>query len=129
MMLVDLGVLKSHSPPHTSNDNPFSEAHFKTLKYQPEFPKKFEAIEQARAFCRGFFAWDNEEHQHAGIGLMTPDQLHFGQAEAVYVAPQATLNAALMSTPESFGRKPPKLPQIPTAVWINPPKPINENQA
>jgi putative transposase len=116
MMLVELGVLKSHSRPHTSNDNPFSEAHFKTLKYQPEFPKKFEAIEQARDFCRRFFAWYNEEHHHAGIGLMTPDQNHFGQAEAVYAARQVTLDAAFISTPERFVRKPPKPPQIPTAV-------------
>jgi transposase InsO family protein len=129
MMLVDLGVLKSHSRPHTSNDNPFSEAHFKTLKYQPEFPRKFETIEQARDFCRRFFAWYNEEHHHAGIGLMTPDQIHFGQAEAVYAARQETLDAAFISTPERFVRKPPKPPQIPTAVWINPPKPTEENQA
>jgi len=78
---VDLGVLKSHSRPHTSNDNPFSEAHIKTLKYQPEFPKNFETIEQARACCRRFFAWYNRDHHHAGIGLMTPDQIHFGQAQ------------------------------------------------
>jgi len=129
LMLVDLGVLKSHSRPHTSNDNPFSEAHFKTLKYQPEFPKKFETIKQARDFCRRFFAWYNEEHHHAGIGLMTPDQIHFGQAEAVYAARQATLDAAFISTPERFVRNPPKPPQIPTAVWINPPKTTEENQA
>jgi transposase InsO family protein len=92
LMLVDLGVLKSHSRPHTSNDNPFSEAHFKTLKYQPEFPKNFATIEQARAFCRRFFAWYNQDHHHAGIGLMTPDQIHFGQAETVYNARQATLD-------------------------------------
>jgi len=129
MMLVDLGVLKSHSRPHTSNDNPFSEAHFKTLKYQPEFPKKFETIEKARDFCRRFFAWYNEEHHHAGIGLMTPDQIHFGQAETVYAARQATLDAAFISTPERFVRNPPKPPQIPTAVWINPPKTTEKNQA
>jgi len=73
LMLTDLGVLKSHSRPHTSNDNPFSEAHFKTLKYQPEFPKNFESIQHARGFCRRFFSWYNEEHHHAGIGLMTAD--------------------------------------------------------
>jgi putative transposase len=122
VMLVDLGVLKSHSRPHTSNDNPFSEAHFKTLKYQPEFPKKFETIEQARDFCRRFFSWYNQDHHHAGIGLMTPDQIHFGQAEAVYAARQETLDAAFQKTPERFVRMSPKPPQIPTAVWINPPK-------
>ena len=129
LMLVDLGVLKSHSRPHTSNDNPFSEAHFKTLKYQPEFPKKFETIEQARDFCRRFFAWYNEEHHHAGIGLMTPDQVHFGQAEAIYAARQETLDTAFISTPERFVRKPPRPPHIPTAVWINPPKQTEGNQA
>jgi transposase InsO family protein len=128
LMLVDLGVLKSHSRPHTSNDNPFSEAHFKTLKYQPEFPRNFETIEQARAFCRRFFAWYNQDHHHAGIGLMTPDQIHFGQAETVYAARQSTLNTAFLSTPERFVHQPPKPPQIPTAVWINPPKPIEQNQ-
>ena len=75
LMLADLGVVKSHSRPHTSNDNPFSEAHFKTLKYQPEFPKRFQTIDEARAFCRRFFAWYNEDHHHAGIGLMTPDRI------------------------------------------------------
>lgn len=124
LMLVDLGVFKSHSRTHTSNDNPFSEAQFKTLEYQPEFPRNFETIEQARAFCRRFFAWYNQDHHHAGIGLMTPDQIHFGQAQTVYAARQPTLNAAFLSTPERFVHKPPKPPQIPTAVWINPPKPI-----
>ena len=122
LMLADLGVLKSHSRPHTSNDNPFSEAHFKTLKYQPEFPRRFETINEARAFCRQFFTWYNEEHHHAGIGLMTPDQIHFGQAEEIYAARQNTLNTAFLNTPESFVRKPPQPPHIPTAVWINPPK-------
>ena len=129
LMLLDLGVLKSHSRPHTSNDNPFSEAHFKTLKYQPEFPKNFETIEQARAFCRRFFAWYNQDHHHAGIGLMTPDQIHFGQAQEIYAARQATLDAAFLTTPERFVHKQPKPPQIPTAVWINPPKPTEETQA
>lgn len=129
LLLTGLGVLKSHSRPHTSNDNPFSEAHFKTLKYQPEFPRNFENIEQARAFCRRFFPWYNEEHHHAGIGLMTPDQIHFGQAEAIHTARQATLDAAYQGTPERFVRKPPQPPKIPTAVWINPPKPTEGNQA
>jgi len=128
-MLVDLGVLKSHSRLHTSNDNPFSEAHFKTLKYQSEFPKKFETIEQARDFCRRFFTWYNEDQHHAGIGLMTPDQVHFGQAEAIYAARQETLDTAFISTPERFVRKPPRPPHIPTAVWINPPKQTEGNQA
>jgi putative transposase len=128
-MLVDLHVVKSHSRPHTSNDNPFSEAHFKTLKYQPEFPKRFQTIDESRAFCRRFFTWYNEDHHHAGIGLMTPDQIHFGQANAIYVARQATLDAAFLSTPERFVRQPPKPPQVPTAVWINPPKNTELSQA
>ena len=129
LMLADLGVVKSHSRPHTSNDNPFSEAHFKTLKYQPEFPKRFQTIDEARAFCRRFFAWYNEDHHHAGIGLMTPNQIHFGQAEALYAARQITLDAAFLSTSERFVRQPPKPPQVPTAVWINPPKKTEPAQA
>ena len=129
LMLADLGVVKSHSRPHTSNDNPFSEAHFKTLKYQPEFPKRFETIEDARTFCRRFFTWYNEDHHHAGIGLMTPDQIHFGQADNIHAARQAALDAAFLSTPERFVRKRPKPPQIPKAVWINPPKQTEPVQA
>jgi putative transposase len=128
-MLADPGVLKSHSRPHTSNDNPFSEAHFKTLKYQPEFPRHFETIDEARAFCRRFFAWYNKDHHHAGIGLMTPDQMHFGQADAIYAARQATLDTAFLTSPERFVRRHPKPPKVPTAVWINPPKNTEKTQA
>ena len=78
-LLSDLGVTRSHNRPHVSNDNPFSESHFKTLKYQPRFPKCFGCIEDARSFCSGFFDWYNQEHHHGGIGLMTPDQAHYGQ--------------------------------------------------
>jgi putative transposase len=133
LMLADLGVVKSHSRPHTSNDNPFSEAHFKTLKHQPEFPKRFQTIDEARTFCRRVFAWYNENHHHAGIGLMTPDQIHFGQADAIHTARQTDrqtdLDAAFLSTPKRFVRHHPKPPQIPTAVWINPPKKTEPNQA
>lgn len=125
MMLADLGVAKSHSRPHTSNDNPFSEAHFKTLKYQPEFPKRFENIEQAEGFCRRFFDWYNRDHHHGGIGLMTPDQVHYGQADAVLAARQAALDDAFRQNPERFVRKQPEPPAKPVAVWINPPaKPL-----
>lgn len=125
-LLADLGVTKSHSRPHTSNDNPFSEAHFKTLKYQPEFPKRFGCREDAVAFCREFFTWYNQDHHHAGIGLMTPDQVHYGQADAVHDARQATLDRAYNRTPERFVRKAPEPPGKPTATWINPPqKPQN----
>jgi transposase InsO family protein len=125
-LLADLGVTKSHSRPHTSNDNPFSEAHFKTLKYQPDFPKRFGCREDATAFCRDFFTWYNQDHHHAGIGLMTPDQVHYGQADAVHAARQTTLDRAYHRTPERFVRKAPEPPAKPTATWINPPqKPQN----
>src|ERR1700712_2330722 len=101
-LLADLGVTKSHSRPHTSNDNPFSEAHFKTLKYQPQFPKRFGCIEDARAFCRRFFRWYNHAHHHAGLGLMTPDQVHYGQADQIYAARQIALDRAFVQHPERF---------------------------
>lgn len=126
MMLADLGVAKSHSRPHTSNDNPFSEAHFKTLKYQPEFPKRFETAQQAEDFCRRFFDWYNQDHHHGGIGLMTPDQVHYGQADTVHAARQAALENAFRRNPERFVAKKPEPPAKPNAVWINPPdKPEN----
>ena len=122
-LLADLGVTKSHSRPHVSNDNPFSESHFKTLKYQPQFPKRFGCIEDAKAFCRDFFAWYNQDHHHAGIGLMTPDQVHYGQTDAVHAARQATLDRAFRENPERFVKKAPTPPAKPTAAWINPPTP------
>jgi len=121
-LLADLGITKSHSRPHTSNDNPFSESHFKTLKYQPQFPKAFGCIEDARQFCRQFFDWYNQNHYHHGIGLMTPDQIHFGKAPDILAARQGVLDKAYASHPERFVKRHPKPPQIPTAVWINPPK-------
>jgi putative transposase len=97
LLLADLGVTKSHSRPYTSNDNPFSESHFKTLKYQPQFPQRFGCIEDAKTFCRSFFDWYNQDHHHAGIGLMTPDQVHYGQVDEVYAARQKTLDRAFQS--------------------------------
>jgi len=120
-LLADLGVTKSHSRPHTSNDNPFSESHFKTMKYQPQFPKRFGCIQDAKSFCRDFFQWYNCDHHHLGIGLMTPDQVHYGQADAVHAARQNTLDHAFQTNPERFVNKAPEPPQKPTAVWINPP--------
>jgi putative transposase len=120
-LLADLGVTKSHSRPHTSNDNPFSESHFKTLKYQPSFPRCFGCIEDARQFCRTFFGWYNQAHHHASLGLMTPDQIHYGQADQIYAARQVALNRAFAEHPERFVRKQPVPPGKPTAVWINPP--------
>jgi transposase InsO family protein len=121
-LIADLGVTKSHSRPQTSNDNPFSESQFKTLKYQPQFPKRFGCIEDARAFCRAFFQWYNQEHHHIGLGLMTPDQVHYGHANDVHAARQRTLNSAFQANPERFVNKPPVPPDKPTAVWINPPQ-------
>jgi putative transposase len=121
LMLADLGVTRSHSRPYTSNDNPFSESHFKTLKYQPQFPKRFGCIEDAKAFCRCFFGWYNQDHHHAGLGLMTPDQVHYGQVDAIHAARQKTLNRAFRTNPERFVRKAPQPPAKPTATWINPP--------
>ncbi len=99
--------------PHTSNDNPFSESCFKTLKYQPQFPKRFGCIEDAKIFCRYFFDWYNRDHHHAGIGLMTPDQVHYGQADEVYVARQKILDLAYAANPERFVKKPPNPPLKP----------------
>jgi putative transposase len=122
LMLADLGVTKSHSRPHTSNDNPFSEAHFKTLKYQPEFPERFGCVEDAKDFCRRFFEWYNQHHHHAGLGLMTPNQVHYGQADDIHAARQRTLDHAFSTHPERFVTKPPEPPPKPIAVWINPPQ-------
>ena len=121
LLLADLGVTKSHSRPYTSDDNPFSESCFKTLKYQPQFPKRFGCIQDAKAFCRAFFDWYNQNHRHLGIGLMTPDQVHYGQADEVHAARQMTLHHAFRANPNRFVNKPPQPPTKPTAVWINPP--------
>ncbi len=123
LLLSDLGVTRSHNRPYTSNDNPFSESHFKTLKYQPRFPKCFGCIEDARSFCREFFDWYNQVHHHLGIGLMTPDQVHFGQVDAVYAARQTTLDRAFAESPARFVNKAPTPPDKPTQAWINPPQP------
>jgi putative transposase len=122
-LLADLGVTRSHNRPHTSNDNPFSESHFKTLKYQPRFPRRFGCIEDARGFRRQFFDWYNQDHHHAGIGLMTPDQVHYGQIDAVHAARQITLDQAFRENPARFVKRPPVPPARPTATWINPPTP------
>jgi transposase InsO family protein len=122
-LLADLGVTRSHNRPHTSNDNPFSESHFKTLKYQPRFPKRFGCIEDAKSFCRGFFDWYNQDHHHSGIGLMTPDQVHYGQTDAVHTARQLILDQAFRDNPGRFVKKSPVPPNKPTATWINPPAP------
>jgi putative transposase len=124
LLLADLGITRTHSRPHVSNDNPFSEAQFKTLKYRPEFPDRFSSLEEARAFCQPFFTWYNTAHRHTGIGLLTPAMVHYGYAETVCVRRAAVLTSAYAAHPERFVRQPPKPPTLPTAVWINPPAAI-----
>ena len=122
LLLADLGVTKTHSRPHVSDDNPFSEAQFKTLKYRPEFPDRFGSIVDARAFCQVFFPWYNTEHHHSGIGLLTPEDVHLGRAASRVAARADALVAAYAAHPERFVRGVPQPAAAPTAVWINPPK-------
>lgn len=111
LLLADLGVTKTHSRPYTCDDNPFSEAQFKTLKYRPDFPERFGSLEDARVFCQMFFSWYNGEHRHAGIGLMTPAAVHEGGANTIRAARQQVLSAAYATHPERFVRKPPQPPR------------------
>ena len=126
LLLADLGVLKSLNRPHVSNDNPYSESQFKTLKYQPNFPSRFGSLEGARAFCRRFFDWYNKEHHHTGIALMTPHSVHYGHAEEMNHKRQKTLEKAYKSHPERFVRGKPKTLPLPEAVWINEPLETDE---
>jgi len=120
-LLVDLDIVKSHSRPHVSDDNPFSEAQFKTMKYRPDFPARFGCIEDARAHCQAFFAWYNTTHRHSGIAYMTPHSVHYGHADAMFVTRQATLDTAFRCNPNRFKGKNPRPHALPRAVWINPP--------
>jgi putative transposase len=120
-LLADLGVTQSHSRPHQSNDNPYSEAQFKTLKYCPTFPTRFTSIDHARRFCAAFFDRYNHHHRHSGIGLHTPADVHHGRASAIRAQRQTVLDAAYTARPERF-RRPPHAPRIPQATWINPPQ-------
>jgi putative transposase len=122
LLLSDLGVTKTHSRPHTSDDNPFSESQFRTLKYRPEFPDRFGSLADARAFARSFFAWHNMEHRHSGIALLTPHTVHYDHAASVLEKRQQLLQGAFLAHPERFVAKPPTHIPLPTAVWINPPK-------
>jgi putative transposase len=121
LLLADLGVTKTHSRPHVSNDNPFSEAHFKTLKYCPQFPERFGSIEEGRAFGQSFFRWYNREHRHSGLGFLTPAVVHFGEAAAVRAHRQHVLATAYAAHPERFVKGRPQPADLPQAVWINPP--------
>ena len=121
LLLADLGVTKTHSRPHVSNDNPFSEAQFKTLKYCPQFPERFGSIEDGRAFGQVFFPWYNQAHRHSGLGFLTPAVVHFGQAATVRAHRQQVLAVAYAAHPERFVKGRPHPADLPTAVWINPP--------
>jgi putative transposase len=121
LLLADLSVTKTHSRPYTSNDNPYSESQFRTMKYRPEFPDRFGCIQDSRAFCQTFFPWYNDDHRHSGIGMMSPAMVHHGAALAVRENRQLVLDAAYRDHPERFVRRPPTPPQLPKEVWINKP--------
>ena len=121
LLLSDLGVEKSHSRPYVSDDNPFSEAHFKTLKYHPTYPDRFGCVQDARGWARPFFDWYNYQHYHSGLNLLTPASVHYGQAEAIRQQRQAVLAAAYAQFPQRFVRGEPIVKGAPDAVWINPP--------
>jgi putative transposase len=128
-LLVDLGVTKSHSRPHVSDDNPFSESNFKTLKHRPDFPERFGSIADARAFCQDFFRWYNNEHRHAGIGMLTPSMLHGGEGAAVLAARHRVMATAYAANPQRFNGHVPKPQQLPTEVWINKPMVVEGSKA
>ena len=122
-LMADLGVTKSHSRPYVSDDNPYSESQFRTLKYRPEFPDRFGCIQDSRAFCQDFFHWYNHEHRHSGIALLPPAVVHFGETETVLAHRQTVLDAAYQAHPDRFVRRPPTPLSLPSAVWINRPVP------
>jgi len=128
LLLADLGVTKSHSRPHCSNDNPYSEAQFKTLKYRPEFPERFGSIEDGRAFCKRFFDWYNHEHRHSGIGFHTPADMHFGRAGVAHLERARVLHEAYAAHPERFVRHVPVPPTLPGPAWINKPTEVSSTQ-
>jgi putative transposase len=120
-LLADLGVTKTHSRPHVSDDNPYSESQFRTMKYRPEFPDRFGCIQDSRAFSQGFFRWYNEEHRHSGLALLTPAMVHYEQTPLILEQRQSVLDVAYRAHPERFVRQAPKPPSVPTEVWINRP--------
>jgi putative transposase len=127
-LLADLGVTKSHSRPSVGNDNPYSEAQFKTMKYRPEFPDRFGSIEDGRTFCQTFFPWYNTEHYHSGLGLLTPEDVHYGRADRIIQARTEVLQAAYVLYPERFKGRMPKAASLPDAVWINKPLPASDEE-
>ena len=122
LLLADLGVTKTHGRPHVSNDNPYSESQFKTLKYHPEFPDRFGSLQDARSFLLDFFPWYNTMHHHSGLGWMTPFDVHYRLAEARFTEREAALRKAFEATPERFVRGMPTPPALPREVWINKPR-------
>jgi putative transposase len=122
LLLADLGVGKSHSRPYVSNDNPYSEAHFKTMKYRPDYPDRFGSLADARAWAHTFFDWYNHHHRHTGLGLMTPATVHYGLADDLRIKRQRVLATAYAQHPERFVKGLPTPPKLPEAVWINPPQ-------
>jgi putative transposase len=126
-LLIDLDVTKTHSRPHVSNDNCYSEAQFKTLKYRPDFPDRFENEQLAKSFCEKFFDWYNTEHHHSGIAMLTPKTVHYGNAQQEIDRRQSVLDEQYRAHPQRFVRMPPRHPSLPTAVYINPPTANSEN--
>jgi len=122
LLFSDLDILRSHSRPYVSDDNPFSESHFRTLKYRPEFPDRFGSLEHARQVCRALFAWYNAEHHHSGLAFLTPDSVHHGRADQILDARHRVRLAAHAAHPERFVNGPPRRQSLPGAVWINPPE-------
>ena len=123
-----LGVTKSHSRPHVSDDNPYSESQFKTLKYRPEFPNRFGSVEDARAFCRSFFAWYNDEHYHSGIAWLTPATVHAGRGETVIAQRHSAIINYFERIPARFFAGRPRQAQLPQQVWINAPLPVETDE-
>ena len=126
-LLADLGVTKTHSRPHTSNDNPYSESQFKTMKYRPDFPAWFGSLEAGLSFCRSFFPWYNEEHRHHGLALLTPQQVHHGLADQILSERQRALDVAFAAHPERFPR-PPRVARLHAQVWINKPETLGDRK-
>ena len=128
LLMADLGVTKSHSRPSVSNDNPYSESQFKTMKYRPEFPERFGSIQDARAFCQTFFPWYNTEHYHLGLGLLTPEDVHYGRASRILEDRKDVLRVAYEKHPERFKGRIPIPAPLPDAVWINKPSPASDGE-
>jgi putative transposase len=127
-LMADLGITKTHSRPHVSDDNPYSESHFRTLKYRPGFPERFGCLQDARSFSQEFFSWYNNEHRHSGLGLLSPAVVHYGLAPEAIKQRRAVLDAAYSAHPERFVRRPPQPLPAPAEVWINKPQP-SENKS